>query len=543
MTNYSINKFNSKFEKNRRVDDPEEGVNEEGHKRSVKWFLKHIDNQGHDSSLLWREIKAIALKTICSIQPILKHYYSSLKSNDFWSGCCFEVLGFDILISDRMKPYILEVNASPSFGTDSPLDYEIKSGLVRDTFRLVNFSLKRKMMIIKEERAKLSKRMFTGKREKVPSRVRTQLKCKWIREAEDEMIRQTGGLGNFEKVFGVDEYVDFLEKPKKQGARLNQSCSESFIKKVKGLDSKKTLTKKRVSLTMDRIHKLKKPTEESKDPQFLRQHTLLNEENCLGVENRHKVFEFIRYAELFEKKAHVSRSKRSKIESLLLEDLNLLTENDEMKNKKSLKNVESKKKPKPSRSSVKLETLTSPKIKKHKSCAQIGMGIQPQLRINRENQAFQKLFNWQFYNRKMFLKLKNLCPMVKLVFDLFKFLVDFELREDVTRRINLLKDFRWKRVCFCRLCSYLTKIERSHQFVFVKLNKFLRFYAFPRAKAESSYSGSTTQSNPTPAHTSEICNKATKLRPISCPLCTFLPIHPFNKKTVWTTGNSSNWAQ
>jgi tubulin polyglutamylase TTLL5 len=40
---------------------------------------------------------------------------------------CFEVFGFDILIDSDLKPWILEVNLNPSFATDSPLDFKIKS--------------------------------------------------------------------------------------------------------------------------------------------------------------------------------------------------------------------------------------------------------------------------------------------------------------------------------------------------------------------------------------------------------------------------------
>ena len=55
------------------------------------------------------------------------------------NGNCFELLGFDILIDEKFKPWLLEVNLSPSLSTDTPLDFKIKSGLLSDLFNLVGF--------------------------------------------------------------------------------------------------------------------------------------------------------------------------------------------------------------------------------------------------------------------------------------------------------------------------------------------------------------------------------------------------------------------
>ena len=53
------------------------------------------------------------------------------------SSNCFELFGFDILLDSDLKPWLLEVNLSPSLATDSPLDHNIKSTLISDTFNLV----------------------------------------------------------------------------------------------------------------------------------------------------------------------------------------------------------------------------------------------------------------------------------------------------------------------------------------------------------------------------------------------------------------------
>mmetsp|Transcript_15137 Transcript_15137/g.23389 ORF Transcript_15137/g.23389 Transcript_15137/m.23389 type:complete len:86 (+) Transcript_15137:2087-2344(+) len=50
---------------------------------------------------------------------------------------CFELFGFDILIDQNLKPWLVEVNLSPSLGCDSPIDLRIKHNLLVDTLNLV----------------------------------------------------------------------------------------------------------------------------------------------------------------------------------------------------------------------------------------------------------------------------------------------------------------------------------------------------------------------------------------------------------------------
>ena len=53
----------------------------------------------------------------------------------------FEILGFDILLDYKLKPFLLEVNHSPSFTTDTPLDKGIKRRVICDTLTLLNISV------------------------------------------------------------------------------------------------------------------------------------------------------------------------------------------------------------------------------------------------------------------------------------------------------------------------------------------------------------------------------------------------------------------
>ena len=113
-----------------------------GHKRGIEAVFKTLQEQGHDIDKLWKDIDDITIKTFCTVQPDLNHHYKSCQSDNFANNMCFEVLGFDIFLDNKLKPYLLEVNHTPSFTTDTPLDCHIKKNLIKDTLRLMNVNTK-----------------------------------------------------------------------------------------------------------------------------------------------------------------------------------------------------------------------------------------------------------------------------------------------------------------------------------------------------------------------------------------------------------------
>lgn len=50
------------------------------------------------------------------------------------------------MLDHKTKPWLLEVNASPSFNLDTKLDKFVKMQLINDTFKIIeaNFSSKKK---------------------------------------------------------------------------------------------------------------------------------------------------------------------------------------------------------------------------------------------------------------------------------------------------------------------------------------------------------------------------------------------------------------
>jgi len=128
LTNYSINKKNEKYQQNMNADQ-----DDAGHKWSLGAFSKHLEGAGVDMNLLWSKIYDVIIKTLLTLEPYVQAGLKKLPSR----SNCFELLGFDILVDNDLKPWLMEVNLSPSLATDSPLDLKIKSSLFIDTLNLV----------------------------------------------------------------------------------------------------------------------------------------------------------------------------------------------------------------------------------------------------------------------------------------------------------------------------------------------------------------------------------------------------------------------
>jgi tubulin polyglutamylase TTLL5 len=129
LTNYSVNKNSSNFVENTDALDDATGT---------KWSLAALKDffklHGLNANLLFERIEDLCIKTILSIEGQV--YYAFEHAVPYRNNC-FEVLGFDILIDSALKPWLLEVNLSPSMNTDSPLDLKIKGNMIADLFTLV----------------------------------------------------------------------------------------------------------------------------------------------------------------------------------------------------------------------------------------------------------------------------------------------------------------------------------------------------------------------------------------------------------------------
>ena len=97
--------------------------------------MKHLEQIGGiDTDLFWSRIYDLILKSIIAGES---HVFNAIKKTCIHRTNCFEVFGYDVMIDSNLKPWLVEINLSPSLACDSPLDMEIKSHLIADTFNLI----------------------------------------------------------------------------------------------------------------------------------------------------------------------------------------------------------------------------------------------------------------------------------------------------------------------------------------------------------------------------------------------------------------------
>lgn len=117
-----------------------------------------IDELTHllPASIIMGRIRAVIIKTLLLVQPglckLVRPWFPAVGGKLLGSQC-FEVLGFDVILDSKLKAWVLEVNHSPSFSTDSPLDLKIKAGVVIEALGLLHLQggLKRQIREQKNE--------------------------------------------------------------------------------------------------------------------------------------------------------------------------------------------------------------------------------------------------------------------------------------------------------------------------------------------------------------------------------------------------------
>ncbi|XP_023939031.2 tubulin monoglutamylase TTLL4 isoform X2 [Bicyclus anynana] len=133
LTNYSINRLSKNYTPN------EDFAACEGHKWTLQTLFQYLKTeQNVDTDALWESIKDLVIKTIISGEASIS---SLTKANITSRYNCYELFGIDVLLDEDLKPWLLEVNISPSLHSASPLDIHVKGPLVSTVLNIAQFQV------------------------------------------------------------------------------------------------------------------------------------------------------------------------------------------------------------------------------------------------------------------------------------------------------------------------------------------------------------------------------------------------------------------
>ncbi|KAM4608469.1 tubulin monoglutamylase TTLL4 [Polymixia lowei] len=276
LTNYSVNKKNAEYQSN--SDDKAC----QGHKWALKALWQYLGAKGINTTLIWEKIKDIVIKTIIASDPYVN---TLLKMHLRSAYSCHELFGFDIMLDENLKPWVLEVNISPSLHSNTALDVSIKGQMIRDLLNLAGFRLPQREDVVAapcSSSSSSSSSLSGGNRDRSRPDLSTDEKVKRafyltqrfpdqdffstvldvltpedvrvLAESEDELSRR----GQFERVLPSptsSRYLRFFECPRYLNILLDQWEQCYWSNRTKGISLLRTLCQAGVHLgTTDPAH-------------------------------------------------------------------------------------------------------------------------------------------------------------------------------------------------------------------------------------------------------------------------------------------------
>ncbi|KAM9386324.1 tubulin polyglutamylase TTLL7 [Pholidichthys leucotaenia] len=221
LTNYSVNKHNENFERDETVD--------KGSKRSINWFTEFLRTNDYDVAKFWGDVSELVVKTLIVAEPHVLHAYRMCRPGQppGSDSVCFEVLGFDIILDRKLKPWLLEINRAPSFGTDQKIDYDVKKGVLLNALNLLNIRASDKKRNLAQQKAEAQRRLYGhGSMKKLSAsssdwekqrhtleRRREELKERLaqVRKQISREEHEKQHLGNYRRIYPPDDKL-LLEK-------------------------------------------------------------------------------------------------------------------------------------------------------------------------------------------------------------------------------------------------------------------------------------------------------------------------------------------
>nr|CAD7460643.1 unnamed protein product [Timema tahoe] len=270
LTNYSINKLSSQYTQN------EDATACQGHKWTVKTLWSYLEKDGVNVKALWRSMVDLVIKTIISGESSISQL---TRTNQVSRYCSYELFGIDVLLDHELRPWLLEVNISPSLHSSSPLDLAVKGPLVRDLMNIAGYQIPCKLSqgqqeelsdrlglngnplcfdrrlyttaLSRDERVKHSEQQQNS-REEYLDEILEELTPDDVRhliQSEDELTQS----GNFIRIFPTPDtyhYHEFFEAPRYYNMMLDAWETKYHKNRQEGINLLESLCSQRRHLVV-----------------------------------------------------------------------------------------------------------------------------------------------------------------------------------------------------------------------------------------------------------------------------------------------------
>ncbi|KNC53200.1 uncharacterized protein AMSG_09284 [Thecamonas trahens ATCC 50062] len=144
LTNYSVNKHNTEYKAAGAEAGSESGSESDGgsdesqaHKWSLAALKQYFAEHGIGGDEVWERVDDLVVKTIIAMESEVA---GVVRAETRHRSTCYELFGFDVFLDSKLKPWLIEVNISPSLHTSTALDRRIKDAMVCDLFNLAGFT-------------------------------------------------------------------------------------------------------------------------------------------------------------------------------------------------------------------------------------------------------------------------------------------------------------------------------------------------------------------------------------------------------------------
>ena len=145
LTNTGFNIKNEKYNFPKNYEDKSANI------WNLFTYKKYLKSKDIDYNIINEKIKDIIIKSIISFQKKLLYENEELKIND---RNIYSLFGFDILITNKYEPILLEINNKPNLTIKNIIDKKIKLNLFVDMLNLVGivpFSHDKELNLIDKE--------------------------------------------------------------------------------------------------------------------------------------------------------------------------------------------------------------------------------------------------------------------------------------------------------------------------------------------------------------------------------------------------------